>query len=124
MNHHLTQYLKHPTYDQLVNHHFSNCFIIYYLHNYPEILKEDEWVGVGIEDVKSVIHHKEDHPMYKLVSLQAMTFVSKREYNMHRLLRAIELNQLLSKLSNEDVASENDVIIGLMLLIKSYLFVC
>ncbi len=112
LNHHLTLYLKHPTYDQLVDHHFSNCFIIYYLHNYPEILKEDEWVGVGIEDVKSVINHKEDYPMHKLVSLQAMTFVSKREYNMHRLLRAIELNQLLSKLSNEDVASEYDVIIG------------
>ena len=57
LNHHLTQYLKHPTYNQLVNHHFSNCFIIYYLHNYPEILKENECIGVGIEDVKSVINH-------------------------------------------------------------------
>lgn len=112
LNFHLSQYLEHLIYDQLINHTLNNCFIIYPLQNFPEVLKENEWIGVGIEDVKFLINHKKNYPVHKLVALQAMTFVSKRDYNIHRLLRAIELNTLLSKLSNNDVASIHDVIIS------------
>lgn len=44
----------------------------------------------------------------QLVAFDTMTFRSKREYNTHRLLRAIDANALLSKLSVDNQGKETD----------------
>ena len=106
LNHHLSQYILNFSYDKLVNYTFSNCSVIYSIHNFPRVLKENEWIGVGINDIKEVLKNSVNYPLDRMVAFQSMSFMTKRDYNIHRLLRAIELNILLSKLTNEDVASE------------------
>src|SRR5690606_2168816 len=44
----------------------------------------------------------------KLVVLQTVTFRNKRDFNAHRLLRAIDNNTLLSKLSPSQIASAQE----------------
>jgi DNA polymerase-3 subunit alpha len=89
---------------------FSNVYIIYPLANAPKrILKENEFIGIRPLDLMRLrlspwIHQKE-----KLVILQSMTFRNKRDFNTHRLLRAIDNNCLLSRLPAENQATEKDV---------------
>jgi DNA polymerase-3 subunit alpha/error-prone DNA polymerase len=50
-----------------------------------------------------LFHAQWKSKMDKMVVLQPVTFRTKREFNLHKILRAIDTNIILSKL-NEDYA--------------------
>ncbi len=98
---------------------FKEAFVIYPFQKYTGFeLKADEFIGVKPEDLPRLIYppHQMDHD--KLVILATWTFRSKieegqpkllkRDFNAHRLLRAIDNNTLLSKLPKSEEASEGD----------------
>lgn len=90
-----------------VAEYFPNCYAIYPLNNIPEALKNNEFIGIHPEDLNRLTSDSKNI-QDKMVVLATMTFETKREFNAHRLLRAIEHNCLLSKLPAEEQAQQRD----------------
>jgi len=99
---------------------FQNIFVIYPLSNIPETLKENEFIGIREEDLNLLIRQEFKDKIHKMVVLQPVTFSTKKEYNLHRILRAIEQNTLLSKLFEEDICSKSEYFRSEMSLMKSF----
>ncbi|HQC07692.1 MAG TPA: PHP domain-containing protein, partial [Kaistella chaponensis] len=88
---------------------FQNVFVIYPLQNIPENLKENEFIGVRNEELNLLIRPEWQKFLKKMVVLHPITFKTKKEFNLHRILRAIDENTLISKLSEKDCCSPNEV---------------
>lgn len=76
-----------------------------------EKLLPDEYIGVSIQDMGRVRFHLLHKYAGKLVILQPFTFRHKRDFNAHRLLRAVDGNTLLSKITVADTAEETEQIL-------------
>ncbi|PTB96283.1 DNA polymerase III subunit alpha, partial [Marivirga lumbricoides] len=72
----------------------DNVVVIYPLHTPVSTLKSNEFIGVRPEEVNRLRFSKLSVAENKLVALMPVTFIDKTGYNMHRLLRAIQQNQL------------------------------
>ena len=91
-----------------------NACIIYPFSNYTgHGLKENEWLGVHATDLNRLVLRQKNIPLEKLVILHTVSFKNKRGFNTHRLLRAIDKNTLLSKLSRLEEGREGDVMLDL-----------
>lgn len=78
---------------------FEDVFVIYPLSNAPNRnLKEYEFIGINKDDSKNFHFRKKAFPISKYVFLHAVSFSSKKDFNAHRILRAVANNLLLSKL--------------------------
>jgi DNA polymerase-3 subunit alpha len=73
--------------------------------------KEGEHLGVSPADLPRLKFTKAGVPADKLVILKTVSFQNKKGFNTHRLLRAIDNNTLLSKLSPEEQGSETDMML-------------
>lgn len=71
--------------------------------------KENEFIGISIEELRKIRFTKYIDEKEKIVLLQPVSLRNKRDYNTHRLLRAIGLNTLLSKLPASEEASIKDM---------------
>ncbi|MDT0686238.1 DNA polymerase III subunit alpha [Autumnicola psychrophila] len=84
----------------------SQCYIIYPFEKVVSenkiSFKENEFIGISVESLRKLKFSKYLHYREKLVLLQTVTFRNKRDYNAHRLLRAIDNNTLLSKLPKSE----------------------
>ncbi len=71
-----------------------------------------EYIGIGLEDVPSLHRSEwaafEDH----LVFLHPVSFRNKQDFNVHRLLRAIDTNELLSRLPPGEQGKETEKFIS------------
>jgi DNA polymerase-3 subunit alpha/error-prone DNA polymerase len=99
---------------------FKNVFIIYPLENAPDLLKENEYIGIRPEQLQKLVLSDWKKRQIKMVVLQPVTFRTKREYNLHRILRAIDLNLILSKLVVDDYCSPTEVMVHLETLLSCY----
>ncbi|MXN91723.1 DNA polymerase III subunit alpha [Flavobacterium sp. Sd200] len=88
---------------------FSDVFVIYPIDNLPEKLRDFEYIGIRPENVSLLIRLEWKARLDKMVLLQPVTFRNKTEYNLHRILRAIDLNTLGSKLILEDYCREDEM---------------
>lgn len=88
---------------------FKSVFIIYTLKNAPEILSHKEFIGLQPHEISRLYMPELKNKISKMVVLQPVVFRTKREYNLHRILRAVDLNHLLSKLSLEDFCRKSDL---------------
>lgn len=77
--------------------YLANCKVIYPLEKHPAALGDNEYVAILPEQVNKVPFIK-GIAKERLLAVQIMTFQTKREFNTHRLLRAIDKNLLLSQL--------------------------
>lgn len=110
LNEHLSFHLHRAIDFDAIAPDFTNAFIIYPLAGYKGWkLRANEYVGVSIRDIRQLAFSSRSLPEHKLVALQEVSFASGRQYNMHRLLRAIDANTLLSKLRPEEQASGNEM---------------
>jgi DNA polymerase-3 subunit alpha len=76
----------------------GHVWVIYPLKNIPKRkLFPNEFIGLSLQDLKSVWKPR-DPILSRAVVLQAFTFPDKAHNNIHRLLRAIDQNTLLSLL--------------------------
>lgn len=87
---------------------YNQVFVIYPIQNIPETLKENEFIGVREEELNLLIRPEFKDKIKKMVVLQPVTFSTKKEYNLHRILRAIDGNTLISKLSEDDICKKSE----------------
>lgn len=77
-----------------------------------------EWVGVQPQE--STLLFSMRSLLSKCVILQPVTVINKRSYNLHRLLRAIDKNILLSKQQLQHIAKTTEVFMPADQLLKSF----
>ncbi|GAB7089663.1 DNA polymerase III subunit alpha [Marinifilum fragile] len=86
----------------------NEVFVIYPFQSQYRYLKANECIGIRPQDLPYLPFSEWKNRLDKLVILQTASFRNKKDYNIHRLLRAIDRNTLLSKLSKEEQASFED----------------
>ncbi|MDB2572724.1 DNA polymerase III subunit alpha [Schleiferiaceae bacterium] len=88
----------------------KDAWIIYPLEALPPdaLLAPNELIGVGADQLRFLHLSPHAHRQHKLIAMPTATFRGKRDHNAHRLLRAIDENTLLSKLSKDKQAKEED----------------
>jgi DNA polymerase-3 subunit alpha len=91
---------------------FENVFVIYPMSNIPTELKEKEWIGVRIEELNFLIRPEYQKLISKMVVLHPVTFRTNEEYELHKILRAIDHNTLLSKLTKREVCRKSEYFIN------------
>ena len=90
---------------------FKNAFTIYPFEKALRFdeLSENEFTGIAPEQLNRPIFKQYKNLFEnKLLALCSATFRHKKDYNTHRLLRAIGENTLLSKLGKNQQAKESD----------------
>lgn len=108
LSHHLHEQKELPTRAPK----FENAYVIY---PFEKVVERDfyqfyqhEFIGISIADLRRLPFSRLKECKDKLVVQQPVTFRNKRDFNAHRLLRAIDNNILLSQLSREEEASEDE----------------
>jgi DNA polymerase-3 subunit alpha len=97
----------------------ENVWTIYpYVKGEKRTLREHEFIGVRPENIPSIRLQK--CATDKMVILQPATFRSKKDFNAHRLLRAIDLNTLLSKMPSTEPALPSDQLLPLGRLLQVF----
>ncbi len=91
---------------------FDRVFLIYPWGTIePAQLRENEYVGVRIHQINRILTSSFVKEIHKLVIHHPVTFKSKTGFNVHRLLRAVANNTLLSKLSAEQQAHGSEIMV-------------
>lgn len=99
---------------------FENTYVVYPLGLAPEMPRENEYIGVRPEQLSMLYHKKWEEKISKMIVLQPVSFRTKKEYNLHRILRAIDTNIILSKLSENDCCRTSDTMMPLADLLEKY----
>jgi len=87
---------------------FENVFVIYPFSNRPLTLKQNEFIGVRPEELNFLIQEEWQRYIEKMVIWSPVTVSGKNEHNLHRILRAIDENVILSKLTEDDFCTINE----------------
>ena len=88
---------------------FSHVYIVRPFSNVPlRKLKENEFVGVRPEEVTRIITPPFAAGRSKFVVLQPVTFGNKRDFALHRNLRAIDKNTIITRLTAADLARPDE----------------
>jgi DNA-directed DNA polymerase III PolC len=79
----------------------------------PAVLRENEFIGIRpFELTKFSAYADRKEQPEKFVILHPVTFGSKTDFNVHRLLRAIDNNTLLSKLQPHQQANASEIMMS------------
>ena len=105
---------------------FVHAFIIYPFEPAsdtitPATLRENEFIGIRPGELTRLATSNLTRYMHKLVALAPVTFRNRTGFNIHRLLRAIDKNTLLSKLDPRDQAGEHEIMLPEKELVELYL---
>ena len=100
----------------------KQCYVIYPLLRFPAgKLHDNEFAGIAIRDINKLLASaKSNHIIENGVMLQPVTFMNDEGYELHRHLRAIDNNILLSQLEPEMLAHASESFICESELIKCY----
>ncbi|MGQ1784040.1 MULTISPECIES: DNA polymerase III subunit alpha [unclassified Saccharicrinis] len=106
LNEFITPHLHHKQkFEPDAPDHFLHVFVVYPFQSQLRKLEDYEYIGISPQDLRNLPFSPWKKHLNKLVVLQTATFRNKRDYNIHRLLRAIDKNTLLSKLDKNEQAS-------------------
>ncbi len=99
---------------------FSHAFVIYpYKSRDKSQLRDNEFIGISPKDLtKIVIGDTAAHAKY--VVWKPATFVTHRQYKLHKELRAINNNVLFTQLQPGQYATEQEALISKERLLKAY----
>jgi DNA polymerase III subunit alpha len=110
LNEHLSDHLHHEKKFEAAAPAFSNVYVVYPFATYHGTpLRENEFIGISARELQQLPFSPAAQQSHRLVILQTATFLTKTQFNAHRLLRAINKNTLLSMLPREEQCSEYDV---------------
>ena len=88
---------------------FQHAYVIYDRLVKPiEQFEAHEFLGVRTEHVNRLFSSNVRHYPDKLVALQPVTFLNDEGYQIHQLLRAIDRNTLITKLTAKDLARKTE----------------
>ena len=99
---------------------FEHVIVIYPFDNVPVVLRSHEYLGMRAEQLPLLFRTEWKSRVDKMVVLQPVTFRIKKEFNLHKILRAIDTNTILSKLTGADYCSTTEVMIPLEELIQKF----
>jgi DNA polymerase-3 subunit alpha len=98
----------------------SNSYIIYPQENIPaRPLSDDEYIAVKPHQVTH-IRFLSKLPKEKLIACPTYTLPQMEDFELHCVLRAIDLNTLVSKLSDADTAYKGDIFLSKGQLVTCY----
>lgn len=83
-------------------------------------LLSHEWIGIRPKQLAKLAGQNLPYSREKLVALQAATFTGRWSYELHRNLRAIDHNVLLSRLKACQYASKQDVWLSPQQMLEKY----
>ncbi|MFC6269714.1 DNA polymerase III subunit alpha [Frigoriflavimonas asaccharolytica] len=92
------------------NPDFENVYVIYPIENVPEKLSDHEFIGVKPEQINQLISVKWKNLFHKMLILSPVTFRTKNQFNLHKILRAIDNNVLLSQLRDFDICKNTETL--------------
>ncbi|HZK95378.1 MAG TPA: DNA polymerase III subunit alpha [Prolixibacteraceae bacterium] len=72
-------------------------------------LRDNEFVGVQPQDINRLRYITAKKYFHKLIVFQTVTFYGKHDFILHKHLRAIHHNTLLSKITPEQMGNESDI---------------
>jgi len=99
---------------------FENVFVIYpFKRNHIYDLKPNQYLGISFADIDHIRIKKLDTS--RAVILQTVSFRNKKDFNAHRLLRAIDKNTLLSKLPESEQAHPDHQMIPVKDLLREFI---
>lgn len=87
---------------------FKEVVVVYPMEKVPDTLREFEYIGVRSGELSLLIQSRWKGRLNRMVVWQPVTFRDKTEYNLHRILRAIDLNTLGSKLTPSDYCGADE----------------
>ena len=105
LSHH--KYQKTPFKKSAPN--IPDTYFIYPTSNLPASLKEHEYIGLKISDLNRIFTGEAKKLIQKSVILHPVTFKDRTTFNIHRLLRVVDQNTLLSKLDPATQAKDDEV---------------
>jgi DNA-directed DNA polymerase III PolC len=100
---------------------FSNAYVVYpFQSELPRKLKENEFAGLKPGDTRKLISSRFRYNQSQLIAFQPVTFCEDTDYLLHKHLRAIDNNTLLSKLTPSQLASPSEKLLPPDLLCIAY----
>ena len=99
---------------------FNHVAVIYPLENMPLVLKQNEYIGLRKEQLFKFHSPEWRIKREKTVIFHPVTFRVKKEFNLHKILRAIDTNVVLSKLTPNDYCKTDEVMVPLSTLLDNY----
>lgn len=99
---------------------FENTFVIYPLHSIPDTLLDYEFIGIRQDELNLLVKPELKKWIHKMVILQPVTFASDEEYELHKILRAIDHNTLITKLSENDHCKKTETFVNKKQLLDQY----
>ncbi|MHA3786843.1 DNA polymerase III subunit alpha [Flavobacterium hauense] len=120
MNRFLTEHNFSGKPKSLIAPDFKDVIVIYPVENIPTTLQDDEYIGIRPEQLLMLYKPEIKKVADKMVILQPVTFRTKKEFNLHKILRAIDTNTLLSKLTEDDYCKTSEVFMPLEELTNKY----
>lgn len=121
LNEHLSDHLHKGMAFESIAPEFTQAFIIYPFSTYTGWpLRDHEYLGVSIDDLKYLMLSPYRGYTTKMVVLNEVSFAGKKQYNLHKLVRAIYTNTLLSKLPPAEHAKGNEIMIPHDELVAAY----
>lgn len=107
LNRFLSGYLKAKQDLPLTAPAFEHAFIIYPYQQHKQYqLKENEFIGVSKHDLHKFRFDNNKVAKEKYVALNAVTFACRKDFNAHRILRAMDNKSIITKLTAQDIAGE------------------
>ncbi|MDO8896947.1 MAG: DNA polymerase III subunit alpha [Bacteroidales bacterium] len=91
---------------------FNHVFVVYPVGTRKVAqLRENELLGVRLSQVPRLLNSELRFKQEKLVLMQPVTFSDENSWYVHKNLRAIDHNTLLSKLTDEQFAAHDEVML-------------
>lgn len=91
---------------------FNNVYVIYPWGKLPvSALHENEFTGIRVTELNLLLSSDYRYRQEKLLALCPLTFTDEKGYELHRNLRAIDNNTLLSKLFPGQVAAPDEMML-------------
>lgn len=100
---------------------FSHVYTIYPYENTPSgKLKENEFIGIRPFSLRKLISSEFRHDQSRLMIMHPVSFIDNAGYELHKHLRAIDHNTLLSKLQSHQYAGPDERFYSMDHLIRIY----
>lgn len=121
INDFLTAYLHKKSKIEIKAPLFTNAYIIYpYEKKGLFTLKENEFWSIDHTHLNQLSWKKDRTDLSQTIICHHATFRTKQDHNIHRLLRAIDNNTLLSKLSKTEEGNTSDLFLSHQKLTEEY----
>lgn len=121
LNEHLTLHLHAAQTFDAIAPAFNHAYLIYPFATYTGWpLREHEYLGVAPGDLRYFPLSPYRNLTHKMVVLHEVSFKGRRQFNAHRLLRAIDTNTLLSKLDSAQQGKDTAMMMSEQALLEVY----